>query len=56
MYWDKLDNISEIIMDVIFILETVKDACFGSDKYAYVHTLDIAIKKQEEVYEELNSF
>ena len=48
-----LSSISDKVLDVALIIKTLRDASLGSDNYAYAHVLDIALKEQFNIYEEL---
>ncbi len=47
----KLEDLSSQMLDVIMITETVRDACLCTDLYNYETVLNIAIDKQQKIYE-----
>ena len=51
----KLEEISNKLLDVLSVIETVKDGCIGSDNLAYSHVLDIACNQQLDIYFEIEN-
>ena len=49
----ELEKISNEILDVNMIIETVRDACIGTDIANYETVLNIAIQKQGEIYDKI---
>ena len=51
----KLEKMSDKILAVLEIITTVRDACIATEKYNYETVLNLAIERQEDVYEEFES-
>lgn len=49
----KLEKLANEILEVTLIIETVRDACTATDYASGETVLDIALKKQYDIYDEI---
>ncbi len=54
MQKEELEQICDDILDVAFILETLRDASLGIDNSAHFHVLNIALHEQQKIYDKIN--
>ena len=50
----ELEELSDKILDVALLIETVRDASLGIDNSAHFHVLNIALNEQENIYDKIN--
>lgn len=50
----KLTDISNRILDIISVLEVVKDSCIANDFYSQEYVITLAINKQQEIFDEMD--
>ena len=51
----QLSQLSDRILDVALLIETLRDASLGLDNSAHAHVLDNALNEQLDIYDELES-
>lgn len=49
----KISELSEEILDVLLLTETVRDACMGVDNSSHALVLDMIIRKQQMIYDKI---